>query len=175
MFSFTSRGALAALFLALFLPAAPAAPFMQSPAAASTSARPPEGEPRIARAEPVSVTDVTTRTQIFLDQQLFGPGKIDGRPGEFLVKALIRYQRAHGLPETGKVDRNIPLDSVFPVYTTYTFTEADLKYIGDCPTKPAEQEKKKFLPYVDLLEFVCERYHASPDFLQKLNRGVKLD
>src|SRR3954467_6879372 len=162
MFSFNSRGALAALFLALFLPAAFAAPFNP---AASTGSAPAAGEPRVARAEPVSVTDVTTRTQIFLDQQLFGPGKIDGRPGEFLTKALIRYQRAHGLPETGKVDRNIPLDSVFPVYTTYTFTDGDLKYVGECPTKPAEQEKKKFLPYVDLTEFICERYHLSPDFL----------
>lgn len=160
MFSFTPRCAFAALSLALLVPAASAAP---------------DGEPHIARAEPVSVTDVTTRTQIFLDQQLFGPGKIDGRPGEFLTKALIRYQRAHGLAETGKVDRNIPLDSVFPVYTTYTFTEGDMKFIGECPTKPAEQEKKKFLPYVDLTEFVCERYHLSPDFLVKLNHGVKLD
>jgi lipoprotein-anchoring transpeptidase ErfK/SrfK len=132
-------------------------------------------EPMVARAEPVAERDVTTRTQIFLDQQLFGPGKIDGRPGEFLTKALIRYQRAHGLPESGQVDANIPLDSVFPIYTMYTFTEDDLKFIGDLPKKPIEQAKKKFLPYETLTEFVCERYHVSPDFLTKINRGVRLD
>lgn len=134
-----------------------------------------EEEMKVARAEPVAVQDITTRTQIFLDQQLFGPGKIDGRPGEFLTKALIRYQRANKLPETGVVDQNIPLDSVFPVYAMYTVQEGDLKYIGDLPKKPSEQEKKKFLPYESLTEFVCERYHASPAFLAKLNPGVKLD
>ena len=160
MFSFLfQRAALAALVASLLSPALRAV----------------EEEPKVARAEPVAVVDVTTRAQIFLDQQLFGPGKIDGRPGEFLTKALIRYQRAHGLPETGQVDANIPLDSVFPVYTMYTFTEGDMKFVGECPTKPAEQEKKKFLPYVDLLEFVCERYHVSPDFMVKINKGVKLN
>jgi lipoprotein-anchoring transpeptidase ErfK/SrfK len=119
--------------------------------------------------------DVTTRAQIFLDQQLFGPGKIDGRPGEFYKKALKRYQRAQGLPETGEVDANIPLDTVFPVYTTYTIQEVDLKSIGDTPGKPSEQAKKKYLPYTSLLEFLTERYHCDPDFLAKINKGVKLN
>src|SRR3954466_13359177 len=115
-------------------------------------------EPPVARAEPVAERDVTTRAQIFLDQQLFGPGKIDGQPGEFFTKALIRYQRAHGLKESGVIDANIPLDSVFPVYTYYTLTEGDLKFIGECPTKPQEQATKKFLPYTTFEEFICERY-----------------
>src|SRR5579862_4931390 len=50
-------------------------------------------EPAVAKAVPVSKRDVTTQLQIFLDQQLFGPGKIDGSPGEFVGKALKRYQR----------------------------------------------------------------------------------
>jgi lipoprotein-anchoring transpeptidase ErfK/SrfK len=134
-----------------------------------------QDEPKVARAEPVAERDVTTRAQIFLDQQLFGPGKIDGRPGEFFTKALKRYQKAHGLPETGLVDANIPLDSVFPVYTTYTIQEGDLKYIGDLPRKTAEQAKKKYLPYTSLLEFVTERYHCAPEFLAKINQGLNLD
>src|SRR4051812_3685542 len=81
--------------------AAPAAAAAAGPEAAV------EGEMKVARAEPVAERDVTTRTQIFLDQQLFSPGKIDGRPGEFLTKALKRYQLAHGLPQTGVVDANI--------------------------------------------------------------------
>jgi lipoprotein-anchoring transpeptidase ErfK/SrfK len=131
-------------------------------------------ELKVARAEPVAERDVTTRTQIFLDQQLFGPGKIDGRPGEFLTKALIRYQRANALPETGKVDANIPLDSVFPVYTYYTVQEGDQKFVGELPKKTEEQAKRKFLPYETLEEFVCERYHVSPAFLAKLNPAVKM-
>ena len=134
-----------------------------------------QDEPKVARAEPVAERDVTTRAQIFLDQQLFGPGKIDGRPGEFFTKALKRYQRAHGLPETGEVDANIPLDSVFPVYTIYTIQEGDLKYVGDSPGKPADQAKKKYLPYTSLLELITERYHCAPEFLTKINKGLNLD
>jgi lipoprotein-anchoring transpeptidase ErfK/SrfK len=132
-------------------------------------------EEQSAKAVPVTTRDVTTQLQIFLDQQLFGPGKIDGRPGEFLSKALVRYQRAHGLPETGVLDANIPLDSVYPVYTHYTIQETDLEMIGDSPTKPAEQAKVKKLPYESLLEFLTERYHCDPEFLAKINPTVKLN
>jgi len=118
--------------------------------------------------------DIITRLQIFLDQQLFGPGKIDGRPGEFTNKALARYQRAHALPETGVIDASIPLDSVFPVYTEYTIQQGDLAFIGETPRQPSEQAKKKFLPYNSLLEFLTERYHCAPEFLEKLNVGMKL-
>jgi lipoprotein-anchoring transpeptidase ErfK/SrfK len=129
----------------------------------------------VAKAVPVAMRDVTTQAQIFLDQQLFGPGKIDGRPGEFYTKALKRYQRAHGLPETGLIDRNIPLDSVYPVYTFYTIQEGDVKFIGPCPTKPEEQCKLKYLPYESLLEFLTERYHCAPEFLEKINKGKNLN
>ncbi len=136
---------------------------------------PAADEPPVAKAIPVTQRDVTTQLQIFLDQQLFGPGKIDGRPGEFCTKALVRYQRAHGLKETGKLDENIPLDSVFPVYTTYTIEERDLKFIGEVPTEPKDQATKKYLPYSDLLEFLTERYHCAPEFLVKINGGKNLE
>ena len=100
----------------------------------------------MAKAMPVSQHDVTTQLQIFLDQQLFGPGKIDGRPGEFVTKALNRYQRAHGLPETGKLDENIPLDSVFPVYTTYTIEERDLKFVGEVPRSQRNRQRRNTCP-----------------------------
>jgi len=122
----------------------------------------------------VNEREVMTQLQIFLDQQLFGPGKIDGRGGEFTTKALKCYQRANGLPETGKVDANIALDSVFPVYVDYTLTDADAQWVGDCPAKPAEQSKKKYLPYESLLEFLTERFHCDPAFLEKINTGLKL-
>jgi lipoprotein-anchoring transpeptidase ErfK/SrfK len=148
--------------------------------AESIPATPPEPDPAlapdapVARAIPVAVRDVTTQLQIFLDQQLFGPGKIDGAPGEFVTKALKRYQRSRGLPETGVVDENIPLDSVFPVYTHYTIQESDRKYVGDLPRAPQEQAKKKYLPYTSLLEFISERYHCSLEFLIRLNKGRKM-
>ncbi len=132
-------------------------------------------ELKAVAALPVSKRDETARLQIFLDQQLFGPGKIDGSPGEFTTKALMRYQRAHGLPETGVVDGAIPVDSVSPVYTTYVLREEDLRYVGDAPEEPVDQAKLKALPYGSLLEFLTERYHCSPVLLERLNAGLKLD
>jgi lipoprotein-anchoring transpeptidase ErfK/SrfK len=127
-----------------------------------------------ARPGLVNEREVMTQLQIFLDQQLFGPGKIDGRGGEFTTKALWCYQRSHGLPPTGRIDENIPLDSVYPVYTEYTITEGDRKFVGEVPAKPPEQAKKKYLPYDSLLEFLTERYHCDPDLLANINPTLKL-
>jgi lipoprotein-anchoring transpeptidase ErfK/SrfK len=135
---------------------------------------PTVAEPPIAKAIPVQTRDITTQLQIFLDQQLFGPGAIDGRPGEFVGKALKRYQRSRGLPVTGVLDANIPLDSVFPVYTFYTVKAEDFKFVGPLPGKPQEQAKLKKLPYPEISEFIAERYHVTPTFLAKLNPTVKL-
>ncbi len=123
------------------------------------------------KSKPV-ITDAQVQLQIFLDGKLFGPGKIDGLPGEFTTKALKRYQRANGLPETGAPE-GLPLDKIEP-YTTYTIRPDDLKFIGESPTLPQEQAKKKYLPYESLLEFLTERFHCAPEFLEKINPGVKL-
>jgi lipoprotein-anchoring transpeptidase ErfK/SrfK len=125
-----------------------------------------------AKARPV-ITDEQVQLQIFLDGKLFGPGKIDGLPGEFTTKALKRYQRANGLPETGTLD-GLPLDTVDPIYTTYTVQEGDLKFIGNAPSTPKEQAKLKYMPYESLLEFLTERFHCAPEFLAAINPGVKL-
>ena len=146
----------------------PAATASPQPAAAA-------GEPGVAKAEPVSEREIMTRLQIFLDQQLFGPGKIDGRGKLFTAQALDRYQKAHGLPVTATIDENIPLDSVYPVYTTYEIKKEDLKYVGELPSKPVEQAKKKYMPYPSLHEMVAERYHTDPDFLVKINPGLNLE
>ena len=43
---------------------------------------------------PVQDQDQVTRLQIYLDEHSFGPGKIDGRWGDFVGKALQRFQAA---------------------------------------------------------------------------------
>lgn len=122
---------------------------------------------------PEPVEDIL-RLQIFLDTQLFGPGKVDGRPGEFTTKALQRYQRAHGLPETDLAAHTLDLTSVPECYTHYTIREEDLRFVGDAPRKPSAQSKKKFLPYESLLEFLTERFHCAPEFLEFINRPMKM-
>ena len=80
--------------------------------------------------------ETATRLQIFLDNSDFGPGKIDGRMGEFFRKALISYKHAHAMPKTGAVDQWM-LDQVPATYTTYTIRDDDLKFIGDAAGQPS--------------------------------------
>ena len=138
-------------------------------------APPAPEEPEVARAILVTPQERTAQLQIFLDQQMFSPGRIDGSPGRFLTTALKRWQRARALPETGIVDENVPLDSVHPIYTFHTFDKTELKYIGHLETKPSAQAKVKYLPYASYSEFLCERYHCSSEFLMKLNPGIKFN
>lgn len=147
--------------------ALPAASPAASPAATPGAAA--------AHAVPVGAREVVTRLQIFLDQQNFGPGIIDGRWGEFTGKALVHYARAHNLQVTPAIYDQLPLDTVYPIYTEYTITAEDEKTIGPLPTRPPEQAKMKRMPYPSLTEFLVERYHASPDFLKNLNPGKNLD
>lgn len=114
------------------------------------------------------------RLQIFLDGKLFGPGKLDGRPGEFTTKGLKRYQFSQGLPETELENHTLDLSSISKVYTTYTIRPEDLKFVGDLPSQPSAQSKKKYLPYDSLLEFLTERFHCSPELIEYLNRPVKM-
>lgn len=116
--------------------------------------------------------ETSTRLQIFLDNNYFGPGKIDGQMGEFFRKALLHYKHSHGMPATGAVDSWL-FDQVPETYTTYTIKLDNLKFIGEAPTTPSEQAKLKYLPYATLLEFVAERFHSSEAYIMKLNPGKK--
>jgi lipoprotein-anchoring transpeptidase ErfK/SrfK len=147
-----------------------------SPTPALTGSALPGSSPTaIPRAQPVDQRELVTRLQIFLDQQEFGPGIIDGRWGEFTGKALVHYARAHNLQVSPAIYDQLPLDTVYPIYTSYTITPQDVKTVGPLPTKPSEEAKVKVMPYPDLLTFIEERYHASPDFLRNLNKGMNLD
>jgi lipoprotein-anchoring transpeptidase ErfK/SrfK len=150
--------------------------FPAKPLAAPLKKTSRPSEAGVARAEPVTEREVITRLQIFLDQRSFGPGKIDGRWGEFTAKALIRYQQAKGLPVTGQIDTAMQqeLDQIFPIYTTYQLSEEDFKRIGDIPYKPSEQAKVKAMLYRSMAEFVAERYHCENEFLAKLNADRNL-
>ena len=118
--------------------------------------------------------ETSVKLQIFLDNSDFGPGKIDGRMGEFFRKALVHYKRAHGMPETGAVDSWL-LDQVPETWTTFIIPPEALNFVGETSNKPSEQSKLKRLNYGSLLEFVAERYHSAEEFLKKINPGVKLE
>ena len=139
-----------------------------TPSPPLTSSTPPP--PVYPVALPNYNEETATRLQIFLDNSDFGPGKIDGKMGEFFRKALISYKHAHKMPKTGAVDSWL-LDQVPVIYTNYTIKGDDMAYVGVLPSEHVEQAKLKFLPYTSLLEFVAERYHSSEAYIQKLNPG----
>jgi lipoprotein-anchoring transpeptidase ErfK/SrfK len=141
-----------------------------------------------------------TRLQVFLDRANFGPGKIDGRYGEFTTKALELYRTVREGPATGAAPAVPPiaeppadakrtpsnkggvkdaapdvsgldLASVDPVFTSYTVTEEDAKNVGEVPAEPPDQAKLKWLPYRSVAEAVAEKFHSDIDFLEELNPG----
>jgi lipoprotein-anchoring transpeptidase ErfK/SrfK len=154
-------------------PSAPQAPNAATAPAAGTAPTANGGEIQAARPVIVSTRERIAQLQIFLDQKLFSPGMIDGKQGRFLTEALKRWQRANGLEETGKLDANVPLDSIYPVYTFHTVDKAEFKFLGEVPSQPSAQSLKKKLPYSNYTEFLAERYHCSIEFLQRLNPTLK--
>src|SRR5256885_13975191 len=116
-------------------------------ASAQEKSTPP---PRVYPVElPNYDEETATRLQIFLDNCDFGPGKIDGKMGEFFRKALVSYKHAHAMPITGVVDQMM-LDQVPQTFTTYTIKPDDLAFVGELPSDHPNQAKLKFLPYTKI-------------------------
>ena len=131
----------------------------------------PKTTPKVAVALPNYDEETATRLQIFLDNSDFGPGKIDGRMGEFFRKALVSFKHAHAQFETGVIDQWM-LDQVPQAFTTYTIKGDDIAFVGENPSSHADQAKLKFLPYTSMLEFVAERFHSAEEYIKKLNPGM---
>lgn len=114
------------------------------------------------------------RAQLFLDASPFKPGAIDGKWGEFMRKALIRYEEAQGKtdPKFGQkapATFDLPFNETKPLLINYTLTEADQKFIGTLPEGHAEQARATSLPYRSFSELVAEKFHAREDFLKEIN------
>ena len=114
------------------------------------------------------------RVQIFLDGEFFSPGKLDGLPGEFTDKAIGRFQKAHGLDETGTF-HNLPIPRDSNPYAVYTLKQEDRKYVGGMPSRPEEQARSRYLPYGSFKEFLAERFHCAESLLDHLNPEMNLD
>ncbi len=149
-------------------PAQPFLPGGNGPAVATATPKP---------APALSVDD-TTRLQIFLDHENFGPGKLDGKPGEFTRKAVARYGHAHNLklPPVGPaLLAALPDAARQRPFINYIVTADDVAQIGVMAEKVPDQGKQKSLPYTSVLELLGERFHSERDFLRRLNPGVNLD
>ncbi len=123
----------------------------------------------------ISERDRIVRLQIYLDNANFGPGVIDGRWGYFTEKSRERLLRVRGQEFNENWERTLGVETVQPIYSTYTITAADAGRIGTIPSDVAEQAKLKSLPYQSLAELVAERYHTTENFLAEINPGMNMN
>jgi lipoprotein-anchoring transpeptidase ErfK/SrfK len=122
--------------------------------------------------------DTVLRIQIFLDRNLFGPGKIDGAIGEFTYKAVVNYNYAHGHRDIYNwghaqeaAEREVPVP-----YAAYKIKADLLAYVNpNVPEEPEEQAKFPFMAYRSLVELIAERFHTDETFLELINPQKKMN
>ncbi|HEY7171393.1 MAG TPA: L,D-transpeptidase [Vicinamibacterales bacterium] len=119
--------------------------------------------------------------QVRLDRRGFSAGEIDGTLGDNAARALTAFQRAHGLPATGRADcatwKALDSPDAPEPLTTYRITDADARgpFTPEIPADLTEQAHLPALNYRNLTEELAERFHAAPQLLVALNRGRKLE
>ncbi len=118
------------------------------------------------------------QVQIFLDNHLFCPGKLDGAMGEFTFKAVVNYNFSRGhrelydwQPVLTAAAREVPV--MFAAYKIRP--ELAEHVIADLPEQPEEQVKYPYMAYRSLAELVAERFHTDESFLARLNPDKKLE
>lgn len=114
------------------------------------------------------------RAQLFLDGSAFKPGAIDRKWGEFMRKALTRYEQAQGnsdvqFGEKAPEKFDLPSDDSKPALISYHLSPDDQKFIGAVAETHATQAKQESLPYENCLELLGEKFHCRREFLKELN------
>jgi lipoprotein-anchoring transpeptidase ErfK/SrfK len=119
--------------------------------------------------------DDAVRLQIFLDQNHFGPGVIDGKPGRFTVLAVNSWNEVNGHPsgQMGPV-MEAARKAVPNPFAVAIVPEVATKWVNtNLSYKKAEQAKTKRMSYRSYAEFMSERYHTDVEFLIDLNGSSK--
>ena len=101
---------------------------------------------------------------------------MDGRPGLNLQRALAAFQKAHDLPGNGVLDAQTQqlTEPSTQSLVSYEIAEADVAgpFASAIPAELVEQAKLDALNYKSVLEALAEKFHSSPQLLQRLNPGA---
>lgn len=153
-------------------PAPPAPALAPPPPAEGPLASEPEGPPPTTKP----TGDDAVRLQIFLDEALFGPGVIDGKPGRFTELAVRHWNEANGqaLDDWSAVNR-AARKAVPNPFAIALVPEAATAWVDPTlPQKRSEQAKRKRMSYRSVAEFMAERYHCDVPYLIALNDTARI-
>ncbi len=131
-------------------------------------------EPATENLRPV---ETWVEAQIELARRGFSGGSIDGVRGLQSAAALRAFQRCAGLTENGELDKptreNLLL--MAPAFKQHTFHAEELAKLQPVADTWLGKSQQTELQYATALELAAERYHASPNFLRRLNPDFKWD
>jgi len=111
------------------------------------------------------------RVQIFLDEAMFGPGVIDGKPGRFTTQAANSWNERNGHPVDSWLVLNTAARTAVPnPFAMAVVPEAVESWVDTTlPTSREGQAKRRRMSYRSVAEFMAERYHTTVDYLVELN------
>lgn len=121
--------------------------------------------------------DDAVRLQIFLDEENFGPGIIDGKIGQFTLLALQCWNERNGETlDSWTAANHAARKTILNPFATAIVPEVSLKWVDTTLTHDrSKQGKVKRMSYRSVAEFMAERYHTTVPYLIELNSKSKID
>lgn len=116
------------------------------------------------------------RLQIFLDENHFGPGIIDGKPGLFTEHAVMSWNEVHGYPsQAWTIALRAAKQAIASPLVMATVPPLTEKWVNPQLSQDRiKQSKAKRLAYRSVGELMAERYHTDVNFLIEINGAAKI-